>query len=216
MVHGFIGLQHNSGKVEFRNVKLKPLGLSSLFNGTDLTGWVTYPDMKSEFTVTGDGTLNVKNGKGQIETERSYGDFILQLECITHAPNLNSGIFFRCIPGEEMNGYESQIHNGFEGEDRTAPKDHGTGGIFRRQPARLVVADDQAWFHNTIIASGPHMAVWVNGCQVSDWTDERDPDPNPRKGLRVEPGTIMIQGHDPTTDISFRNIRVAETPPRSQ
>jgi hypothetical protein len=47
---------------------------------------------------------------------------------------------------------------------------------------------------------------------VSDWTDERQPDDNPRKGLRLAPGTIMIQGHDPTTNLSFRNIRIVEIP----
>jgi hypothetical protein len=213
---GHIGLQLNKGKVEFRNIKLKPLNLTSIFNGEDLTGWKTYPEMASKFTVTEEGYLNVKDGRGQLETEGTYGDFVLQLECITHAEALNSGIFFRCIPGETMNGYESQIHNAFKDGDRTVPVDHGTGGIFRRQPARLVMADDQAWFHKTIIADGPHMAVWVNGCQVSDWMDEREPQENPRKGLRLEAGTIMIQGHDPTTDISFRGFRVTEMPPRSQ
>jgi hypothetical protein len=56
------------------------------------------------------------------------------------------------------------------------------------------------------------MACWVNGVQVSDWTDPRAPDANPRKGLRVEPGTLIIQGHDPTTDLSFRNLRAGEMP----
>ena len=72
------------------------------------------------------------------------------------------------------------------------------------------MADDLEWFSKTIIADGPHMAVWVNGYQVSDWIDSRPPDPNPRRGLRLEPGTIMIQGHDPTTNLSFRNIRIAK------
>lgn len=211
---GFIGLQHNSGKVEFRNVKLRPLGLESLFNGKDLSGWVTYPDMKSEFSVNAEGHLHVKDGKGQLETEGKFGDFVLQLECITNGEQLNSGIFFRCIPGDEMMGYESQIHNGYEEGDRSKPVDCGTGGIFRRQDARKVMADDFEWFSKTIIADGPHMAVWVNGVQVSDWTDTRDANENPRRGLRLEPGTIIIQGHDPTTDISFRNLRAGEMPPR--
>ena len=30
---GYIGLQFASGKIEFRNIKLKPLGLKSMFNG---------------------------------------------------------------------------------------------------------------------------------------------------------------------------------------
>ena len=210
LLRGHIGLQHNQGRVAFRNIKLKPLGMQSIFNGEDLTGWNEDFQGESQFTVTDDGELNVKNGKGQLETSGTYGDFVLQLECISHAPGLNSGIFFRCIPGEEMNGYESQIHNGFKDNDRTQPEDCGTGGIFRRQNARRVVADDEEWFHKTIIADGPHMAVWVNGYQVSDWTDDREPDPNPRRGLRTEPGTIQIQGHDPTTNLSFRNLEIAE------
>ena len=92
-----------------------------------------------------------------------------------------------------MAGYESQIHNGFLEGDRTRPVDCGTGGIFRRQNARRVVADDFAWFRKTIIADGPHMAVWVNGFQVTDWTDKRPPDPNPRRGLRLR----SRHDHDP-------------------
>ena len=211
---GFIGLQCNSGKVEFRNVKLKPLGTKSLFNGKDLSGWKTYPDMQSRFAVTPEGWLNVKDGRGQLETEGQYDDFTMQLEVFVNGEALNSGIFFRCIPGETMNGYEAQIHNGFVDGDRTRPQDCGTGGIFRRQDARMVVADDFTWFSMTIHADDKHMACWVNGYQVSDWTDNRTPDPNPRRGLRLEPGTIMIQGHDPTTDLSFRNLRIAEIPER--
>lgn len=206
---GFIGLQHNQGKVEFRNIRLKPLGTVSLFNGRDLTGWNIYPNMESKFQVN-KGHLNVTNGPGQLETEDRWGDFVLQLECICHGEHLNSGIFFRCIPGDRMMGYESQIHNGFEDNDRSRPVDFGTGGIFRRKMARRVVANDRMWFHKTIIAEGPHMAVWVNGYQVVDWTDKRKPNENPRRGLCLDPGTIMIQGHDPTTNISFRNLRAVE------
>lgn len=207
---GYIGLQLNSGPVQFRNVKLKPLGLKSLFNGKDLTGWKPHPSSKSQFTVADDGTLHVENGKGCLETADKFADFTLQLECRTQAQQLNSGVFFRCIPGEEMNGYESQIHNGFKDGDRTQPVDCGTGGIFRRVNARKVVADDEAWFSKTIVASGPHVAVWVNGYQVTDWADERKPHANPRSGLRLEAGTIQLQGHDPTTNLSFRNFRGGE------
>jgi hypothetical protein len=207
---GFIGLQLNMGAVEFRNIKLKPLSLASLFNGKNLTGWKTYPDMPSKFTVNDKGELNVKNGRGQLESVGQYADFALQLECISNAKGLNSGVFFRCIPGEQMNGYECQIHNGFKDNDRTKPVDHGTGGFFKRQEARRVVANDLEWFYMTLMAEGPHMAAWVNGIQVSDFTDTRKADPNPRKGLRLEKGTLMIQGHDPTTDLSFRNIRAGE------
>ena len=211
---GFIGLQHNSGRVEFKNVKLKPLGTEPVFNGKDLSGWKQYPEMASKFTVTPEGNLYVRNGKGQLETEGMYGDFVLQLECITHGVHLNSGIFFRCIPGEEMNGYECQIQHGYLEGDRTKPMDFGTGAIFRLKPARRVVANDFEWFATTLIAEGPHIAAWVNGYPVTDWVDRRKPDKNPRRGLRTEAGTIMIQGHDSTTELSFRKLRIGEMKPR--
>lgn len=202
---GYIGLQFRSGKIEFRNIKLKPLGTKSLFNGKDLTGWKNYPDMKSVFSVTPEGWLNVKDGPGQLESAGQYGNLTLQLECIVNGKALNSGIFYRCIPGEKMNGYEAQICNSYDDGGKC-----GTGGIFRRIGARKIVAADFEWFQMAIHAVDNHVAVWVNGYQVTDWTDARKPDKNPRKGLRLDPGTLMIQGHDATTDLSFRNLRIAE------
>jgi len=81
---GYIGLQFNSGKIEFRNVKLRPLGTQSLFNGKDLTGWKTFPDLASVFSVTDEGWLNVKDGRGMLETAEQYEDFTLQLECFVN------------------------------------------------------------------------------------------------------------------------------------
>ena len=207
---GLIGLQRNSGPGAFRNIKLKPLGLKPIFNGRDLSGWKNHPESKSVFSVTAKGELNVKNGRGLLESEARFGDFVLQFEAFSNGKELNSGIFFRGIPGEFANGYESQIHNGYKDGDRSKPKDFGTGGIYRRQPARKVVPNDFEWFANTLVVSGNHIAVWVDGYQVTDWTDTRAPNANPRQGLRLEAGTLGIQGHDPTTDLSFRNLRAAE------
>jgi hypothetical protein len=134
----------------------------------------------------------------------------MQLDCKVNGHGLNSGLFFRCIPGDVLMGYESQIQNAMKDGDPTKPVDAGTGAIYRRTTARRIVAEDHEWFTKTIIADGPHIAVWVNGYQVTDWTDDRPVDENPRKGLRTAPGTIAIQGHDPTTDLLFRNLKIAE------
>ena len=115
-----------------------------------------------------------------------------------------------------MNGYESQIQNGILDDDRTKPMDAGTGAIFRRKNARYVAANDFEWFAKTIIAEGPHIATWVNGYLVTDWVDRRKADKNPRRGLRTEPGSIILQGHDPTTKFSFRNLRIVEMKPRHE
>ena len=207
---GHIGLQFNQGPVSFRNVKLKPLGLQSIFNGHDLSGWEEFPGKASRFSVTQAGELQVTGGPGQLESKRQYADFILQAEVFVGAPGLNSGIFFRGIPGQFWMGYESQIQNEYLKGDRSAPKDFGTGAIYRRQAARRIVADDQTWFSKTIMAEGNHLSVWVNGILVTDFTDRRPANANPRKGLRREAGTLQLQGHDPTTDLRFRNLKIVE------
>ena len=211
---GRVGLQFNQGDVAFRNIWLRPLGLTALSTEPELSDWTTYPDLPGTFQAR-EGVLTARGGPGQLETKAAYGDFVLQLSFRTNARDLNSGVFFRCLPGQRLMGYESQIHNGCINGDRDRPADCGTGGIFRRQDARRIVADDLAWTQKTIVAHGPHIGVWVNGFQVTDWTDTRTADANPRRGLRLEPGTLMLQAHDPSTDVSFRNVRVSELSPRN-
>jgi 3-keto-disaccharide hydrolase len=200
--------------LRIRDFAIRPKKLTPLFNGKDLAGWKPFsadPKLaKSKFTVTREGWLNVKNGPGDLQTEEQFDDFILQLECISNGRHLNSGIFFRCLPGEYQQGYEAQIHNGFKDNDRTKPVDFGTGAIYRRRPARQVVSDDGKWFTMTLLARGKQLLTWVNGYPTADFLDERPEDPNPRKGSRTGKGPISIPGHDPTTDLSFRNIRIVK------
>jgi len=210
---GTVGLQYNGlGHVAYRNVKLRPLRLKPIFNGKDLSGWKAIPDRKSVYSVTPEGYLNVKDGNGDLQSVGEYGDFALQLDIISNGTHLNSGVFFRAIAGQFWSGYESQIRNQWQGDDRTKPVDFGTGAIYNRQKARRVIPSDKEWFTKTIVAHGPHLAVWVNGIQVSDFTDTRPPHESARQGYRAKPGVISLQGHDPTTDLSFRKIRIAELP----
>ena len=215
LARGVIAIQQYNGQgtVKFRNLKLRPLGLTSIFNGKDLTGWSEIRGRKSVYSVTPEGYLNVKDGNGDLQSEAAYGDFVFQLDIISNGQHLNSGVFFRAEPGQFWSGYESQIRNQWQGDDRSKPVDFGTGGIYNRQPARRVVSTDHEWFTKTIVAHGPHLAVWIDGIQVSDFTDTRPPQASARQGYRAAPGVISLQGHDPTTDLSFRNLRIAELPP---
>ena len=224
-------------KLSLKSVKLKPSGLKPIFNGKDLSGWkeIKTNRTKSQFTVTPEGWINIKNGPGDLQTESQWGNFVLQIDCFSNGRNLNSGVFFRCQPDKYQQGYEAQIHNGFTAEPaktytlkeydpkthkqtgekkvKYAAIDYGTGAIYNRQPARFQVAKDHEWFTMTIVAEGNHFAVWVNGIEVTDWTDNRPPSDNARNGFRQEKGPISLQGHDPTTNLNFRNIRIAELPP---
>src|SRR5260370_11258364 len=182
-----------------RNIKIKAEGEKPMFNGKDLDNWKVFsgtsPKVKSEFSVTKDGTISLKNGPGDQHTKDAWGDFVLQIECISNGKELNSGVFFRCRPDEYQMGYEAQIHNGFtekpekkykieEYDPKTnelketkevayTAKDYGTGGIYRRMPARREVAKDKEWFTMTVVAQGRHIAAWGDGIQVGDLTDNR-------------------------------------------
>src|SRR5690606_6605460 len=115
---------------------------------------------------------------------------------------------FRALPGEFWQGYEAQIRNQWEGDDRTKPVDYGTGGIYNRQKARRVVSSDFEWFTYTIAADGRHIALWVDGYQTADHVDEQPLAESARKGSYLKAGSISLQGHDPKTNLSFRNIRI--------
>jgi hypothetical protein len=164
-----------------------------------------------------DKLLHVEKGPGQLETNLLYDDFVLQLDIRANAPapdkHPNSGVFFRGDANGYWTGYEAQIRNEYKNGDRTQAVDYGTGGIYRYQPARTVVANDNEFFTMTVIARGRHIATWVNGYPVADWDD-----PNPegkevrKKEAKLTAGPISLQAHDPTTNLDFRDIRVVVLP----
>jgi len=210
---GHIGIAYQGAQVQASAIKLRPLAMQPIFNGTDLTGWNIIPGRKSVFTVE-DGAIRIKDGNGQIETDGLYQNFVLQLDIFSNGDHLNSGVFFRGPKGVFWKGYESQVRNEWSGDDRNAPVDFGTGGLYGIQPARKVVSSDREWFYKTILCNGNHFAVWINGYAVSDFLDMRAPvdDSNAKAGFVGAAGTIHLQGHDPTTDLSFKNIRLQEYP----
>jgi hypothetical protein len=120
---------------------------------------------------------------------------------------VNSGVFFRNPPGSCMMGYEAQVSNRFEGDHPVRPTVHATGAIDDRQKPRSLISRDGERSVLTVIAHGPHMATWVNGVQVTDWTDLRPHDETPRLGLRTEAGTAQLQARDP--DLALGKVAVA-------
>jgi hypothetical protein len=212
---GSIGLQFvKGGDIEFRSVALRPLGLERLFNGKDLTGWtkVERPRARSapEWSVR-DGAIHVEKGPGQLETTAAFGDFVLQLEARTNPAepgrHPNSGVFFRGEAGKAWTGFEAQIRNEFKEEDRSRAVDFGTGGLYRLAAARRVVSSDGEFFTLTIVAVGHHVATWVNGIEVARFDDKR-----PEAKEAAKTGPIGLQAHDPTTNLDFRNLRIAAVP----
>ena len=210
---GHISLQHNEGKVEFRNILLRPI-----LDGTTLAlddewekDWIKEEKEGATLTVTPEEMgLKMEGGLGKLQTKQSFGDFVLHAEYTLANRDVNSGIFFRCMPDAMLDGYECQVNHSIQDENPLQPGDGGAGAIFRRQNARVVIGDGTSASHITLLANGSQIATWVNGIQVVDFVDTREPNENPRRGLRLEAGPIALQGHDPGTKVVYHKIEVAE------
>jgi hypothetical protein len=232
---GYLALACDRGcKTQFRNLKLKPTGLQALFNGTDLNGWKsvgTQPpppkkgmlkmfkgggkQKEAEWSVVGN-TIHADKGPGQLESQTMYDDFVLQLAIRVNAAKKGehpkAGVLFRGDPGQLFSGYEVRVRNEYQHGDRSQVVDYGTGGIADVQPARRVMADDNEFFTETIVTTGRHVQVWVNGFPVTDFYDTRPESSAAHKFARTGAGTISLAAPTEQSNLDFRNIHIAALP----
>ncbi len=206
---GHISLQHNQGRIEFRNIWLRPISQKHLLLDQDWEkDWTKSEKEKLTVTVVPEG-LHLQGGLGQLQSKADFGDFLLQAKYKLAQPQVNSGIFFRCVRDSMLDGYECQLNHAIVDGDRMRPADAGAGAIFRRQAARMVIGEGTTPTYLTLLAAGNHLVSWVNGVQMIDFIDDRAPHENPRRGSKVGAGPISLQGHDPTTDATFLSISVS-------
>jgi len=228
---GFIGLYAAAGaKAEFQNVRLRPLGLQALYNGSNLDGWkladqpdkqekkappkkilkvVPLPaakDKPAKWTVEGT-VVHGGKGMGQIETQNLFDDFVLQLEArdtSNHsAKEIAKGVdlVLRGQPGKFSSGYDSPLGNGPHSP---------AGGIGEFQSARRVLTANGEYFIETVVAVGRHLAVWVNGFPVTDFEDRRPAGQHLGTEADLGKGTIALAAKSDSASADFKSIRVAE------
>ncbi len=175
-------------------------GFKPLFNGKDLTGWVT-PSDKSLFTVE-DGAIVCRtkctpNFNPFLATDKPYADFILKMK--VKIRNHNSGIQFRSKRNDDgsMVGPQADVADGFWGllyEERGR-------GILERYPEEkanaLVKRGD--WNEFVIEARGDHAIIHFNGVKIIDRVDPK-----------FEPaGLIGLQVHvGPAMEVRFKDIEI--------
>ncbi len=148
-------------------------GFKSLFNGKDLTGWVT-PENQDLFTVE-NGEIVGRSKKGELKkneflvTDKKYGDFVLKAK--VKLRNHNSGIQFRSKRADDgaVSGPQADVADGYWGllyEERRR-------GILERYPKEkadaLVHKGD--WNEFEITAKGDHVIIKLNGTKVVDRVD---------------------------------------------
>ncbi len=196
-------------------------GFVTLFNGKDLTGWLTGPD---NFWVAQDGVLTVTrpvDGKEHnfdyLWAKDTYGDFILDLEFKVTA-GTNSGIFFRTsdLKDPVYTGIEIQVCDSY-GRDRISKT--GTAGAVYDclAPTRNAIRPRGEWNRCRLTCKGSRIAVILNDekiidMDVDEWVRPREnPDRTPNKFPRAikdfaRVGYIGLQDHG--RPVWYRNIRV--------
>lgn len=194
----------------FNSIVLFAPGNVSSFSKKALDAW---KPVAADAKVQANDNGFTLSGKGQLETKESFDDFLCRFEFKSLVDPTrraetfcNSGFFFRCIPDSKLDGYECQINNVPNEADRKKFLGNDTGSIFRRAAARRVTDQDNQWTYMAVQAAGSAFRTWVNGIPTVVWQDTRKPDNNPRRGLKLQPGTIQLQGHDPWTAIEFRGF----------
>ena len=193
-----------------------------LLNGKDLSGWVN--------VNTSPTTWSAKNGEifctgvptGVLRTEKSYRNFVLELEWMHESPTGNAGLFIWSDPitakgqpftrsvevqimlGDEYHEdgkliYTSQgdifsIHGATMKPDRPHP-----AGWARCLPSENRTKGAGEWNHYRVTAIDGTIKLAINGKEVSGAFDV-----NPREGF------ICLESEG--SPVHFRNIRIQELP----
>ena len=163
---------------------------TSLFNGTNLDGWVSVNDGK--FAVT-NGVIHIAGGMGWLRTERTFTNFVCEAEWRGLETNYNSGFFIRCgLEGKQFptNGWQINL------------KQTDLGALLKNKdilvsPKPPTIADG-VWAKFTMTAHSTNVALELNGQKLYAHSCD------------AASGFIGIQAEG--KQLEFRNVRVRELP----
>jgi len=191
-----------------------PEGFTPIFNGRDLAGWhvsaTNHHGTTPEFRVVHGlivGTQRPLGKGGILLTDKKYRNFEVYME-VKPDWGCDSGLFLRSSEAGEA--YQVMLDylpggnlGGIYGEKLTGVSMAGPGwGDMSREAREAEMkkrneAWQQAWKReewNSIRARiegrVPHITVWINGQQVTDWTDSANHAAN-----GADEGMIAIQMH---------------------
>lgn len=185
-------------------------GFVEMFNGKDLTGWRT----TGNWVIEEGNVVTLKPRPGEsgwkrfdayLATERTYGDFILDLEFKFNKAG-NSGVFMR------IGDLKDPVNTGFEVQilDTHGKKNvgaHDCGGVINTQaPSKNMVKPAGEWNRYTITMKGNLLKVVLNGEQIIDLDLSKS-------GLKDRPAKGYISFQDEAKPVWYRNVRIKELKP---
>lgn len=179
-------------------------GWIPLFDGQTLSGWrvnenpATFSVANGEIVVHGPTAHMFYDGPVM---NHVFKDFELTVDVLTK-PGANSGVYLRTAyqPTDwPSNGYEVQVNNSHTDWRRT-------GSLYAVRDIRESMKDNE-WFTLHTIVRGRRVQIMINDRQVVDYTE-----PDTSK-TRLTGGTIALQGHDPGSEVHYKNIQIRPLSP---
>ncbi len=176
--------------------------LEPLFNGKDFAGWKV-PD-PNPFWKISDGVLvgeNDEQKKGNVlYTQKAYGNFVIETEARWDG-EIDSGIMLRKPELQLQIGVSRSLKKDMTCSFYTGGKDKYPVAGQAKGLEKLLKPG--AWNKIRLEAKGDTFTVWLNGEQVTQYTDAKYAAPGPI-GLQIHPGLAM--------KVEFRNVRIQSLP----
>jgi Domain of Unknown Function (DUF1080) len=87
-----------------------------------------------------------------------------------------------------------------------------TGSLYDVVNIKETYVKDMEWFTEYVKVDGKHVIIKINDKTVVDYTEPNDYKPSPNhSGRFISSGTFALQGHDPNSEVHFKNILVKVT-----
>ena len=188
-------------------------GFTPMFNGKDFEGWTQRGGKATYRFENGEvvGVTALKTPNSFMCTDKTYGDFILELEFKVD-PKMNSGVQIRSLSDPAYKN--GQVH-GYQVEIDPSARSW-TGGVYdegrrgwlndlkNNKPAQEAFKQNE-WNTFRIECRGSSIKTWLNGVPAADLTDDM-----------TKEGFIALQVHQTKEpepmEIRWRNIRIKTLP----
>ncbi len=224
---GYVGFEvSGSGGLQVRNVKLIPLNLTNLFNGSDLSGWKSVargPDAKggvghtmektltlgigggstkpheAKWTVRG-GAIHGEAGPGGLENTSNVADGIFEVSASLKGdvkPDNFTALAVRTPSGQLQGGYGIGIGPYAGAIDHVAPHPASKNG---------------APIAETIVVAGRTIAIWINGNLTTVHTDTRPEATNATLGAKTAGGTVALLLPRNGEELDVQHVRLQNLP----
>lgn len=186
-------------------------GWISLFDGKTLNGWKV-GENAATFSVE-NGTISVHGPTAHLfydgeVAKHNFKNFEFKADVMTK-PGANSGIYFHTTfqeGGWPRKGYEAQVNNSHTDWRRT-------GSLYAIQDVKETYVKDDEWFTEYIKVEGKHITIKINDRTVVDYIEPTDLNrPADMSDRKLSSGTFALQGHDPNSQVYYKNIMVRSLP----